>query len=144
MASYHAPDIKTSKMALPKALDDQRELLRVLVADRQATEKGFDQILRALQDATIAQGPSDSRSHAGQKSGSLSEPSMTLTVSTNQVDHLSNLPALVGAVPIVQTLGHRTEELHHHCKLAIRLVEEIGSSQYRLSHQIRHLMHQGV
>jgi hypothetical protein len=90
MAPYHAPDIKTSKMALPKALDDQRELLRVLVADRQATEKKFDQIMRALQDAIIAQGPSDSRSHAGRKSGSLSEPSMTLTVSTSQVDQLSN------------------------------------------------------
>jgi len=72
-----------------------------------------------------------------------SEPSMTPTVSTNQVDHLSNLPALVGAVPIGQTLWHRTEELHH-CKLAIILVEEIGSSQYKLSHQIRRLMHQGL
>ena len=29
---FHAPNIKTSKMTLPKALDDQRELLRVLAA----------------------------------------------------------------------------------------------------------------
>jgi hypothetical protein len=122
----------------------KHELLRVLVADIQATEKKFDQIVRTLQDVTVAQEPSDSRSHTSHKSGNLSEPSMTLTVSTSQVDQLSNLPALVGAVLIVQTLRHRTEELHHQCKLVIKLVGEIGSSQYKLSRQIRHLMHQGV
>ena len=86
---------------------------------------------------------SDSRGHTSQKSGNLSKPSIMLTVSANQVDQLSKLPALVGAVPIMETLGHRTEELHHY-RFAIKLVKEIGSLQYKLSDQVRHLMHQGV
>jgi hypothetical protein len=53
-------------MTLPKALDDQCELLRVLAADRQATEKKFDQVMRALRDVTITQEPSDSRGYTSQ------------------------------------------------------------------------------
>ena len=55
---------QTSKMTLPKALDDQRELLRALASDRQAAEKKSDYVVRALQDVTIAQEPSDSRGYA--------------------------------------------------------------------------------
>jgi hypothetical protein len=141
-----------SKEAL-SILKDQRELLKTLVDDKNATEKKFQVVLKTLKCISYPQESSKESSRdapfaAGTASifkNSIPQANL-ITTARGGDDARNKTPKrssdCTRSFPF--GLSHRMEEMEHHCALTKSLLGEISAVQYRIDYGLRDRMHRGV
>ena len=133
-----------SREALP-LLRDQRELIKTLVEDKNASEKRFAQITHSIEGLQITPAAPE----YSEKPDSSQNVSNLMTVNTVVIP--AGQPNLSSARDVnfesddlPPGLAYRKEEIDHHCTLVNNLIREISAVQYKIDHGLRHNMHQGV
>lgn len=137
-------------------MKDQRELIKVLAAEKDENEKRHERILKALSDkATVhssnsADTAADPDKRLDHNFATISPAStlVTDTVPSPSLDLMSqpaseDLPTSA-PVDLPPGLRHHQQRIQHHSELVQNLVSEIKSLRYDLDHGTRHRMHSGV
>jgi Fungal N-terminal domain of STAND proteins len=121
--------------ALP-ILKDQRELVRTLVEDKNASEAKLQRVLRAIEDLKVADvAPPYSVSNANALVPTAVMPSATDSARSVIEEKSPKLPSALKA---------REEEIRHQCALLRNVIDEIGFQHYKIDHGLRDRMHLGV
>lgn len=115
--------MRTSHEALP-ILKEQRELIKILVEDKNASWKKFQQVLKTIEDTSL--------------------PTKASIVKSTHViqGHQDTFANTTWSLDADQS--NRWEEIEHHCALIKSLMSEISAGRYKINHGIRYRMHQGV
>ena len=126
-----------SQEALP-ILKDQRELLKSLVDERNASHKQYDLVLKRLDQLAVGRDDS-SLSSLSTETTRTTNSNMTLVSSTASLpksaphfDKDSLLPKLPAH------LHHRAKEMFDHCRLVQAVIEEVNHTQYKIDLGIRY------
>jgi Fungal N-terminal domain of STAND proteins len=129
--------------ALP-ILKDQRELVRTLVEDKNASEAKLQRVLKAIEDLKVSDAaPPYSASISSAFVPPVAASSTALSSAVKETERpraepnqdLQQLPPALKA---------REEEIRHQCALLRNVIDEIGFRRYKIDHGLRDRMHRGV
>lgn len=138
-------------------LEEQRDLIRKLVADQHIHEQHYENLLKAIKDRPKTLGD-DAGNGSGASiqnfdAGSVNSTALTLvntgdhatqpsntTVQPSTIQKVSELPVL----DLPDGLKHQHERIHHHTHLIQNLLLEIDCLEYKLDHSVRGRLQTGV
>jgi hypothetical protein len=136
-------------------LKDQRELVKVLVEDKNASEKKYRLALKALEWAATRAPLQEATTEVPPPApAGVVEPARVASVFqtnfvTNAVpkggaatDKSEAFPVHVWSLP--SGLRYRREEIQHHCTLIKNLLNEVSAVRYKIDPGFRDRLHRGV
>lgn len=138
-----------------EVLKDQKELVKNLVEDKNASEKKYQLALKAIGwTATGAPSEGATGEAVPPPPTEVAEPAPEYSVS--QTNFVSNTVSTDGVAttktletPPIQvwslpSLRYRSEEIQHHCALIKSLLTEVSAVQYQIDHGFRDRLSRGV
>ena len=134
----------SSREALP-LLRDQRELIKTLVDDKNASEKRFAQITQSIEGLHITPAApeySEKPDISQNVSNLMTVNAIAMATGQRNLSSAREVNSEPDNLP--PGLAYRKEEIDHHCTLVNNLIREISAVQYKIDHGLRHNMHQGV
>jgi hypothetical protein len=127
-------------------LKEQRELIKVLVEDKETTQKRFEQVLRTICDAPASEKPPnlalDTQSTREIPNQTTQSSFMVLSGIHHDQKLVNVEPVLVPPLPV--GILRWKEEIEHHSALVKRLLDESSASHHNIDHGQRHRMHEGI
>jgi len=139
-----------------EVLKDQKELVKTLVEDKNASEKKYQLALKAI-GWTATEAPSE------EATGEAVPPPPTVVAepapeySVSQTNFVSNTVSADGVAttktletPPIQVwslpsgLKYRSEEIQHHCALIKSLLTEVSAVQYQIDHGFRDRLYRSI
>jgi hypothetical protein len=118
-------------------LKEQRELIKILVEDKVATQKRFEQALRTIGDA-------EAKTQSTREFPNPTTQSSFVLVSGIQQDQkLVDVEAVL-VPPLPVGILRWKEEIEHHSALVKSLPCEASASHYNIDHGQQHRLHEGI
>lgn len=146
---------EASRETLP-ILEDQRDLIRILAAEKDANEQRYENLLKAIADRPKIS-VDDAAQNGKASSGSFDASSFhstTLTLlnssddaslhSTGSVQPTVRRVTELPVIDLPEGLKHHHERIHNHTQLVQNLLIEIDCLEYKLDHGVRGRLQTGV
>ena len=135
---------------------DQRELIKVLAAEKNENEKRHERLLKAIAEKPTDQGLplGDDTTQLNRttalnvtaiskaaitEAANASSPSFNLGLQSKRKNNLA-----FTHIDLPPSLRHHYQRMHHHSELVQNLLSEIKSFKYDLDHGTRDRMHSGI